>query len=100
LQNIFRFIGLREKAGSGADIIAKGWEENHWARPTIKDSYFPSEEIYTILGEEAEWREARKDGRIMITKRLDVVNQSNWEKAFNWYLQMAPLFKKCAKLEK
>jgi hypothetical protein len=59
-----------------------------------------SEEIYTILGEEAEWREARKDSRIMITKRLDVVNQSNWEKAFNWYLQMAPLFKKCAKLEK
>ena len=44
LQNMFRFIGFGEKAGSGADIIAKGWEENHWARPTIKDSYFPSEE--------------------------------------------------------
>ena len=35
--------------GSGADIIAKGWEENHWARPTIKDSYFPSEETELIL---------------------------------------------------
>ena len=37
------------KAGRGADIIAKGWEENHWARPTIKDSYFPSEETELIL---------------------------------------------------
>ena len=36
------------KAGRGADIIAKGWEENHWARPTIKDSYFPSEETELI----------------------------------------------------
>ena len=49
LQNMFRFIGFGEKAGSGADIIAKGWEENHWARPTIKDSYFPSEETELIL---------------------------------------------------
>ena len=46
---MFRFIGFGEKAGSGADIIAKGWEENHWARPTIKDSYFPSEETELIL---------------------------------------------------
>lgn len=46
---MFRFICFGEKAGSGADIIAKGWEENHWARPTIKDSYFPSEETELIL---------------------------------------------------
>ena len=46
---MFRFIGFGEKAGSRADIIAKGWEENHWARPTIKDSYFPSEETELIL---------------------------------------------------
>ena len=49
LQNMFRFIGFGEKAGSGADIIAKGWEEDHWAHPTIKDSYFPSEETELIL---------------------------------------------------
>ena len=46
---MFRFIGFGEKAGSGADIIAKDWEENHWARPRIKDSYFPSEETELIL---------------------------------------------------
>ena len=40
---------IDRSAGSGADIIAKGWKENHWARPTIKDSYFPSEETELIL---------------------------------------------------
>lgn len=59
-----------------------------------------SEEINEILGEEAEWREARKACRIVITKPMDTSNQANWSKAFDWYLQMAPLFKKCAKLEK
>ena len=39
-----RILFIDRSAGSGADIIAKGWEENHWGRPTIKDSYFPSEE--------------------------------------------------------
>lgn len=59
-----------------------------------------SEEINEILGEEAEWREARKACRIVITKSLDTTEVTNWDKAFDWYLQMAPLFKKCAKLEK
>ena len=44
-----RILIIDRSAGIGADIIAKGWEENHWARPTIKDSYFPSEETELIL---------------------------------------------------
>jgi hypothetical protein len=44
-----RILIIDRSAGSGADIIAKGWKENHWARPTIKDSYFPSEETELIL---------------------------------------------------
>jgi len=44
-----RILFIDRSAGSGADIIAKGWKENHWARPTIKDSYFPSEETELIL---------------------------------------------------
>ena len=44
-----RILFIDRSAGSGVDIIAKGWEENHWARPTIKDSYFPSEETELIL---------------------------------------------------
>lgn len=59
-----------------------------------------SEEFLEILGEEAEWREANKACRIMITKSFDSSDQGNWEKAFDWYLKMAPLFRKCAKLEK
>lgn len=43
LQNMFRFLGFGEKAGSGADIIAQGWAENHWARPTISETLIPGE---------------------------------------------------------
>lgn len=59
-----------------------------------------SEEILDILGEEAEWREASKACRLLITKPFDISEQSNWPKAFDWLMKMAPLFKKCAKLEK
>ena len=59
-----------------------------------------SEEVSNILGEEAEWREARKACRIVVTKTFDSSNRNNWPKAFDWYIKMAPLFKQCAKLEK
>lgn len=67
LQNMFRFIGFGEKAGSGADIIAKGWEDNHWARPTISDSYFPSEETELILDLEKETVERNADSTTQST---------------------------------
>ena len=35
--------------GSGADIIAKGWEENHWARPTITEQSIQPEYTELIL---------------------------------------------------
>ena len=37
------------KAGSGADVIAKGWEENHWARPTITEQSIQPEYTELIL---------------------------------------------------
>ena len=49
LQNMFRFIGFGEKASSGADIIAKGWEENHWDRPTITEQSIQPEYTELIL---------------------------------------------------
>jgi hypothetical protein len=58
-----------------------------------------SEEVSEILGEEAEWREASKACRLLITKPIDITDSANWPKAFDWYIKMAPLFKKCAKLE-
>ena len=58
LQNMFRFIGYGEKAGSGADIIAKGWEENKWQRPVIKEHFVQPE--YTELVLDLEKLEANK----------------------------------------
>ena len=49
LQNMFRFIGLGEKAGSGADIIAKGWHDNHWARPIITEKLYQPQYTELIL---------------------------------------------------
>ena len=59
-----------------------------------------SEEISDILGEEAEWREARKACRLLIIKPLETSAEANWPQAFDYYMHMAPLFKKVAKLEK
>ena len=41
IQKIFGFIGGGERAGSGADTIAKGWEFNHWPKPRIREKYDP-----------------------------------------------------------
>ena len=49
LQNMFRFLGFGEKAGSGADIIAKGWEDNHWARPVITEHLSLSDYTELVL---------------------------------------------------
>ena len=46
---MFRFIGYGEKAGSGAYIIAKGWAENKWARPTITEQSIQPEYTELIL---------------------------------------------------
>ena len=46
---MFRFIGYGEKAGSGADIIAKGWEENKWERPVIKENFTQPEYTELVL---------------------------------------------------
>lgn len=59
-----------------------------------------SEEITEILGDEAEWREARKACRIIFTKTIDTNDRNNWAEAFEWYVKTAPHFKKIAQMEK
>ena len=70
-----RILFIDRSAGSGADIIAKGWEENHWARPTIKDSYFPSEETELILDllKEGGQTGGQKSGRSTTKKTTEKV---------------------------
>ena len=41
LQKMFVFIGVGEKAGSGADVIVKGWEDQKWMKPVIEEHFEP-----------------------------------------------------------
>ena len=41
LQKMFVFIGVGEKAGSGADVIVKGWEDQKWIKPMLNEHVEP-----------------------------------------------------------
>lgn len=48
VQKMFVFIGIGEKGGTGADVIAKGWTDNGWQIPTIQEKTAP-DRVETIL---------------------------------------------------
>ena len=48
LQKLFMFLGNGEKAGSGADIIKKGWKDNKWPQPVLSERVQPNESILTL----------------------------------------------------
>ena len=48
IQKMFDFLGIGEKGGSGADVIIKGWTDNHWDIPTIAEKNSP-DRIETCL---------------------------------------------------
>ena len=41
IQKMFVFLGIGEKGGTGADVIAKGWKDNGWSIPTVKEKNNP-----------------------------------------------------------
>ena len=43
------FLGNGEKAGSGADIIRKGWNDNHWPAPELSERTQPDETMISLL---------------------------------------------------
>ncbi|THB69603.1 MAG: AAA family ATPase [Gammaproteobacteria bacterium] len=49
LQDMFRFIGLGENAGSGLPKIFDGWKSQHWRKPLLKEKLEPSEQILLEL---------------------------------------------------
>ena len=49
LQKLFMFLGYGEKAGSGADIIKKGWEDNRWPAPELSERVQPEETLLTLI---------------------------------------------------
>lgn len=44
----FMFLGNGEKAGSGADIIKKGWNDNQWPTPELTERTQPDETTMTL----------------------------------------------------
>lgn len=48
LQKLFMFLGNGEKAGSGADIIKKGWDDNKWPQPVLSERVQPDEILMTL----------------------------------------------------
>ena len=54
IQNMFVFMGIGEKGGTGADVIAKGWKDNGWSIPTVEEKNNPDRiEICLKLGNNA-----------------------------------------------
>ena len=49
IQNMFSLLGYGEHAGSGADIIVKGWMSYNWDRPTIVESVHPEETTLSMM---------------------------------------------------
>ena len=41
IQKMFVFLGIGEKGGTGADVIAKGWRDNGWSIPTVEEKNNP-----------------------------------------------------------
>ena len=48
IQKMFVFLGIGEKGGTGADVIAKGWKDNGWSMPTVEEKNNP-DRIETCL---------------------------------------------------
>lgn len=49
LQNMFRFLGLGENAGSGLPKIFTGWSSQHWRKPLLKEKSEPTEQTLLEL---------------------------------------------------
>lgn len=49
LQDMFRFIGLGENAGSGLPKIFHGWSSQHWREPTLREKFEPSDQTLLEL---------------------------------------------------
>ena len=78
LQKLFMFLGNGEKAGSGADIIKKGWADNKWPQPELSERVQPDECLMTLtlkgdeenVGKERnDLKDGTKDGTKELTER-------------------------------
>lgn len=49
LQDMFRYIGLGENAGSGLPKIFQGWARQHWRQPVLRERGEPSDQTLLEL---------------------------------------------------
>ncbi len=49
LQDMFRYIGLGENAGSGLPKIFQGWASQHWRQPVLRERGEPSDQTLLEL---------------------------------------------------
>ncbi|MDR5904801.1 RNA-binding domain-containing protein [Franzmannia qiaohouensis] len=49
LQNMFRYVGLGENAGSGLPKIFQGWSSQHWRKPVLREAHSPSDQTLLEL---------------------------------------------------
>ena len=88
LQKMFVFIGVGEKSGSGADVIAKGWLDNGWKQlPTIKEVNHPDRVEMTlylpITGDKTTINPSsgdKTDDKLPITGDKPTINPSSGDK--------------------
>ena len=89
LQDMFRYVGLGENAGSGLPKIFDGWNSQHWRKPLLKQRTHPTEqtllELHTLslipehilqhlretLGEEAFDALGKQEQLILITAHIE-----------------------------
>ena len=78
LQTMFRLIGTGDKAGSGADVIKTGWNENGWPDPELKEhfgAYSDRVELTLHLGKITEKTtetvtETKRKGSVKTSERI------------------------------
>ena len=49
IQSMFMQLGYGERAGSGADVIVKGWADNGWEKPIVEERVQPDETSLTLV---------------------------------------------------
>ena len=72
IQKMFVFLGIGEKGGTGADVIAKGWKDNGWSLPTVEEKSNPDriETILKLYGNTKSTTETPADTTEMTTETL------------------------------
>ena len=74
-KKLFMFLGNGEKAGSGADIIKKGWRDNKWPQPVLSERVQPNETEMTLGIEEV-----LESGQNTISEKNNVGSEKSSEK--------------------